>query len=425
MCGLVGVAGNLTDPDRQCFHDLLRVDAIRGEDGTGVASVMRNTPGEVELVKGPGGPEMLFDRKSYWNAIGKDRFLMMGHNRYKTMGDSSAKNTHPFNFDHIVGAHNGTLTQPSKNRMRNSHRFATDSEALYDNLNEEGLDETIKKMDGAWALVWYNKDEHSLNFLRNKERPLYYCYDNTETTIYWASEVAMLYLCLNHNKIGFSAKKVHCLSEDTHQKWIIPDKPGKTFSKPERRPMKSPGFFPTSGVVVGGPPTTQQRNYHGQVILLRGTRRFSGHGGVATSVDSSTAYNKHMQTAIHGYLDPIENKWKSFDENKINPATPLDKTELAKLPDGCTVLHSYPPNDMSYQQCPRDPQQLKYYIGYANGERIYKDDFELMALQGCACCNASVVFGEPVKLLKDGSFICFPCYNSNVDNCKETLKDFL
>src|SRR5882672_8527090 len=240
MCGLVGVAGTLTEDDKKSFHQLLWIDAIRGGDGTGIAAVERR-PQNTWLVKESGTPDRLFDKRNYWKALDTDRLMMMGHNRAKTVGKDTWKNAHPFEFDHIIGAHNGTLFPYSQRKLPDHDSFETDSEALFNCIEEKGIEGTVPLLAGAWALTWWDKRDHTINFLRNKERPLFYATDVTRTTMFWASEVAMLYLALNHNHVMSTVKDVHAFTPEIHYKFVIPLAQGGVIQKPTKVERK--GFF--------------------------------------------------------------------------------------------------------------------------------------------------------------------------------------
>jgi len=69
-------------------------------------------------------------------------------------------------------------------------------------------------MGGAWALVWWDKGEETLNFLRNKERPLWIAFTKSNDTLFWASELWMLEGVLRRN--GVEYKEPFQLGEDVH-----------------------------------------------------------------------------------------------------------------------------------------------------------------------------------------------------------------
>lgn len=186
MCGLAGVAGNTNMKLRDAFLDLLIVTQLRGRDSTGVFSVKNDN--DVSYCKEVGPPDNLFDRKSFDETLRGVPKIMAGHCRAKTVGENNRANAHPYDFDNLIGMHNGTLRNYYSMEGHDYHR--TDSHCLYYNIDRYGVDEVIPKIseDGAWALVWWDKNEKKLNFLRNDKRPLWFAWTKDKTAVLWASE---------------------------------------------------------------------------------------------------------------------------------------------------------------------------------------------------------------------------------------------
>lgn len=233
MCGIVGMAGNLTYPKEKAFRTLLILDSLRGEDSTGIA-VVHKTHTEPDVVKSVGNPFELFDTKAYDNAMRGANRVLIGHNRFATTGSVNKKNAHPFTIGSITGVHNGTLS--NKTSLHDGYKFDVDSQALYNHINEKGLHDAIKTAGGAWALVWWDSKASTLNFLRNKERTLYMCYEEGGDTVYWASEDWMLHVALTRNNIKFT--KPFLLDEDTHFKVTV-DQAGKLLEWEEEEVKSS------------------------------------------------------------------------------------------------------------------------------------------------------------------------------------------
>lgn len=214
MCGLVGVAGDLNGLHEKVLKTLLILDSLRGEDSTGVAFV-RKWDAEVTVAKQLGSPFELFEDRTFIKAQRTFNRVMMGHNRYATSGGVTKSGAHPFEFDTLVGAHNGTLN--SRFRLDDDKDFKVDSQALYHNIEKNGLKETIKRLGGAgnaWSLTWWNKEEESLNFLRNAERPMFLCMSKDGKAIFWASEYWMLDVALM--KHGIARNEILATQEHAH-----------------------------------------------------------------------------------------------------------------------------------------------------------------------------------------------------------------
>lgn len=189
MCGIVGVAGKLEIKDEALMRRLLLFDFFRGPDSTGLAAITNS--GEVKIAKLPSHPIDLFDSSRFKAALsGSNSKVFIGHNRAATRGIINHRNTHPFQYEHIVGVHNGTLDYLPTDDLEAAlgEKYPVDSEALIAGIARFGIEETIKMLTGAWSLVWYNTSDGTLNFLRNDDRPMWYAYSAEFDKIFWASE---------------------------------------------------------------------------------------------------------------------------------------------------------------------------------------------------------------------------------------------
>lgn len=249
MCGQAGIAGSITFQSEKVFQNLLIYNSTRGTDSTGAASVKRQPNKDkgvdVVIAKEVGNPFELFYTKrtnasDYSDVTGGQHRLLMGHCRASTRGATSRKNAHPFLFNTIIGTHNGTLDYNTVHKLSGGNKFETDSEALYNEIEGIGIDETIKKLKGykdpgsniscpdAYALVWYDAKDNSINFLRNKERPLYFGFDKKKEQIFWSSE--FYHLLAGMAPVEKDEKFIHELPVDRHYSWVIPSF-GQPFGK--------------------------------------------------------------------------------------------------------------------------------------------------------------------------------------------------
>jgi predicted glutamine amidotransferase len=233
MCGHVGVAGRIFKQDEQAFRNMLVLDSIRGEDSTGAAVIHKNK--EVSLVKRVGDPFNVLYAKEYSAALKKPVRAIIGHNRFATMGGVSAETAHPFEFPTLVGAHNGTLK--NKYKLDDSKNFTVDSENLFHHIEKNGLTNALEVIDGAWALVWWDKVAETINFLRNNERPFFMAMSEDNNTIFWASESWMLSVALSRN--GVKHQAIIPLDVNTHLSIHINS--NGCLSKPHIKP--APGTF--------------------------------------------------------------------------------------------------------------------------------------------------------------------------------------
>lgn len=173
------------------FKTLLYIDVVRGEHSTGVAVVPKNMPDLVQIHKVVGPASSLYADYRWQKSLRTTPSrVLIGHNRYATKGAINVANAHPFAARHIIGAHNGTLT--NKYNLPNEKKYDTDSEALFNCIADEGIVDAIARVRGAWALTYYDKDTKTINLLRNKERTLYVSSSKDNKTLFWASEAWML-----------------------------------------------------------------------------------------------------------------------------------------------------------------------------------------------------------------------------------------
>ncbi len=218
MCGLVGVLGRITSDEVQAFRELLIIDTLRGYHSVGVLAVKRN--GDEIVHKSVACPQDFLTTKKVDEAIKDGCVVLMGHNRQATKGAVNAVNAHPFVSPRgaITGAHNGTLR--GQYLLPDSKDFEVDSENIYHSIEKIGLKETCKKLNGAYALTWFESESNTMHFLRNSERPLHFCFSKDGKTMFWASEADMLRWILKRN--GIPHKEVMVLNPHKHMVMDVP-----------------------------------------------------------------------------------------------------------------------------------------------------------------------------------------------------------
>ena len=199
MCGLVGVVGTIDAVDNKIFKDLLRVDVLRGPHSTGICA--RTRMEQPKILKKALLPDDLLSLKKaedLFNEFSRNDILM-GHNRWATMGGINHINAHPFERETIIGAHNGTLKRQSL--LPDHMDFDVDSENIFHSFEKIGVKETVKLLYGAFALTWFDRNTNIMNFTRNDERSLYYCFSAKGRTFYYASEAWMLEGVLGRHRV--------------------------------------------------------------------------------------------------------------------------------------------------------------------------------------------------------------------------------
>lgn len=232
MCGLVGVLGDVNADAIKAFNDLLVIDQIRGPHSTGVLGV--SADGRYDLFKQAFTPTELMQWKAYDRVVHQGRRVLMGHNRFATVGGINKWNAHPFDTNDVVGAHNGTI----RNLHVLKHRalYDTDSEALLDEIGEDGIENVLPKVEGAWALTFFDKDTNKLCFIRNKERPLYYAFSENRRQMFWASEAIMLrFVFVRH---GIKTGEITQFPEDQLHVFTMPKLVVDAIAEPDIREIK-------------------------------------------------------------------------------------------------------------------------------------------------------------------------------------------
>ena len=198
MCGHVGVASKLAIskamPLHKAFKEQLYLDAIRGWDATGICSVSMGGSKTARIRK-KAIPAHDFLRQDATDAfLNPPSKLLIGHNRAATSGKIDDRSSHPFTHAHITMAHNGTLySHDDLPRKRGVARFVVDSEAVCHALSvTDDTKAVLEQLDGAFALVWYDQRDDTLNFARNDDRPFYYATDVSGSDLLWASDEHLL-----------------------------------------------------------------------------------------------------------------------------------------------------------------------------------------------------------------------------------------
>lgn len=259
MCGIVGVItkaqNGFTNKEISTFKQLLYVDALRGEDSTGVVAFYNN--GVIDVAK-ECTEATVFMYNTEFEAIIKESWshakALMGHNRKKTIGSIKDETAHPFIIDdRYVFMHNGTL-----NSWKHLADTEVDSEALGRVLTKCDGDvakiaKELERVSGAYATAWVDQVKEELYLLRNKERPLFYAV--CDTGIVYASEAGFIMALASRN--GIKIEKLEEVAVDTLHRFDL-SKFGCDLKKESFEIKKAPPSF-TGGTLVNGTATFTKR----------------------------------------------------------------------------------------------------------------------------------------------------------------------
>ena len=229
MCGLIGLVSKnekqvFTNVGIQMFKELLTVGVLRGINGTGIAAIKQD---KIDIVKDACLPPELFNKGNFWE---KENKLLMGHNRRTTHGKNIKEDTHPFQEGDITLIHNGMIK--FHKRFKN---VDVDSHAICHGLNEsKEVKPFIERLEGAYALLWYNQKEKAFYAVRNKERPLFLI--ETASMLVFVSEKEMAQWVLTRNNIAILSTRE--IKENTIFKYFYKNEK-LTFSTIKYSPIES------------------------------------------------------------------------------------------------------------------------------------------------------------------------------------------
>jgi hypothetical protein len=202
MCGLVLLVNKNTNgfswKQRDVFNSLLFLDTLRGDDSTGMFVV--DNIGNVSLAKEASMAPIFMADPAYKDLIQKayqTGWAAVGHNRKATRGSITDENAHPFVVDdRIVLVHNGSFNGSHKH-LKDTE---VDSEAIAHMLAENSDPETaLRKVNAAYALIWYDVDAKTMHVVRNSQRPLWYM--ETHDSYIMASEKAFLQFVIDRHDL--------------------------------------------------------------------------------------------------------------------------------------------------------------------------------------------------------------------------------
>jgi hypothetical protein len=190
--------------EENIFKDLFNISSLRGFEGAGVIvsqrEVLKASP-VIRTLKTTQIAGALAYSEKLAELLKPRCNIIAGHARWPTKGGTELAAAHPHRFGHIIGVHNGTMHKVAGEDVKDR----SDSALLFESFEKIGVEETIKTSDGAYALVWVDEKEQTINFLRNGQRTLYFKnvgWSKNINTLVWASESEMMDFVFKRNYRG-------------------------------------------------------------------------------------------------------------------------------------------------------------------------------------------------------------------------------
>ena len=390
ICGIIGVAGDLFAKDLRAFNSLLVLDVLRGRDSTGVLGYNKHLK-NYDIIKDACDPITLMGYKRYDGIVTAQKQVLIGHNRSATRGKICRANAHPFDADGVCGVHNGTIPWEAVRELKDHAKYDTDSEALFNNIDMDGVENVIPKIWGAWSLVWVDRELGTLNFLRNKERPMNYCFSKDGKKMYWASEAWMLRGVLGREEIEIAEGGIVSTRENMHIEFKIPGS-GQKFEEPKVTE------------VLGGAPKATFHNGTGTGAWRNGHYVGAAYG--ASLEGEWEAWARGERTT-----QPATTPFKTPEKAAEKTETTSEKASVKAFPAPANNVVPLAGRVKSgrFRLIKGQATELEHYRS-VDGRIIYQSDFERLADHDCAFCSNTVEWGQPIAFTRQiENFICEDC----------------
>lgn len=398
MCGLVGVAGDLSLDGVKSFKQMLYVDTLRGEDSTGTAFIGFQG-NSISIVKAIGGAENLLSQKKFQDEATCGKYAMIGHNRFGTVGKASIANAHPFQHGDIVGAHNGTLPFDARRRLGNEQEFGTDSEQIIHSIANRGVVDTVALMNGAWAVTFYDKNTNTINFFRNKERDLWYTTSADGKMMFWASEPRMMMWVLERNGVKF--EKVWQVPVGKLLSFAIP-RTGQVFN------MVNEGVVAelkehTAAPVVGRFQDRAEHWFNGwspnKKAGEKGSEAGEKKGGEVIPFANDGGTGKTYEDV----------PWPSEDD--------LSDDAIEKLALGWAL--------QAHEEKNTSTRMPVAYVNPRTGQMMTKEEFDDITSAGCDWCSQNIEYGSAARFHCEATTGDIECFCENCMEGRSGLERYL
>ncbi len=216
MCGIVGFITKTGEMGKHVkntfFAEALYINALRGNHSTGMMSL--NDDFRWSWNKRAVGASMYLKYKDFTERE-RDSWCSVGHGRHATVGEINSENAHPFHEGKVILVHNGTIASP--HLLNNyDHDIEVDSQQIARSLSKVKPDkakDVLAKLTGAYALVWFDSRDQSVNMARNSQRPFHLTMNRTKDVMYFMSDGNMLQTVLGRINSWDSNLPIYQLAE--------------------------------------------------------------------------------------------------------------------------------------------------------------------------------------------------------------------
>ena len=224
MCGIVGYISktekSYKDEKAHFMRFALALDTLRGQDSTGLMTLTKDF--KVDTIKSV-MPGDRFVQSPRFQKAWTPGWAQVGHNRAATIGKVNVNNAHPFIDGPIALVHNGTLWAGGKTLPKVNQELEVDSMQLAHNFAQHEPSEAaevLSEIDGAFAIIWFDRRDGSVNMARNSERPLHYAVGKSRDIMWFMSDGA--HLSAINKSLGNRVAAGTCvfkLDKHIHLKW--------------------------------------------------------------------------------------------------------------------------------------------------------------------------------------------------------------
>lgn len=169
-----GPSSFVTTKINNALEHLFYINSYKQVDGSGL--MWMDTNGNTNYIK-DAIPSTIFTQTDAFrkvkSTLSNQRFVA-GHTRFSTVGTNSWENTHPFQFGKYLGMQNGTCKTNHKNLVSGKlSPCDVDSASVFWSFDQQGIDATFEAYIGEGVFMFFDKDQHTFNIVKNDKRTLF------------------------------------------------------------------------------------------------------------------------------------------------------------------------------------------------------------------------------------------------------------